>query len=145
MKPGKVRPLAICLIQNRGRLLVGEGYDQVKRSTFYRPLGGKIEFGERGAETIAREFMEEIRTRVVKIRLLGVLENIFVFNGEKGHEICLVYAGELDDGRLYDQPEIALIEDNGEEFIAVWIPIEDFRLGKAIIYPDGILDLLPTS
>lgn len=143
MKPGKVRPLAICLIQHEGRLLVGEGYDGVKRNTFYRPLGGKIEFGELGAETIAREFMEEIHVRVVNIHYLGTLENVFVFNGQKGHEIVLVYSGELDNPALYDQEEIAQVEDNGLETIAVWIPIADFRRGEKVIYPTGILNLIP--
>jgi 8-oxo-dGTP pyrophosphatase MutT (NUDIX family) len=142
LKAGKVRSIAICLIQNRGRVLVGEGYDAVKRSTFYRPLGGRIEFGELGAETIAREFKEEIRAEVTNIRYLGTLENIFTYDGQRGHEIVLIYSGDLADGRLYDQEEISLIEDDGQEFIAVWIPIEDFRCGKLIIYPTGVLDLL---
>ena len=95
-----------------------------------------------GAETIAREFKEEIRAEVTGIRYLETMENIFTYNGQRGHEIVLVYSGELADGRLYAQEEITLIEDNGQEFSAVWIPIEDFRQGKEVIYPTGVLDLL---
>ena len=60
MKAGKIRPLAICVFLHQGRILVSVGYDSVKKQTFYRPLGGKIEFGEPSAETVRRELMEEI-------------------------------------------------------------------------------------
>ena len=143
MKPGKVRATAICLIQHAGRLLVAEGYDEVKRNTFYRPLGGAIEFGELGSETIARELMEEIHAQIENIRSLGTLENVFVYNGQKGHQIMLVYTGDLTDRHLYDLAVLSAHKDDGQEFKAVWMPIEEFRQGRAIIYPDGILDLLP--
>jgi ADP-ribose pyrophosphatase YjhB (NUDIX family) len=142
MRPGKVQAKAICLIQHAGRLLVSEGYDEVKRDTFYRPLGGTIEFGELGSETIAREMMEEIHAQVENIRYLGTLENVFVYNGQKGHQIMLVYAGDLTDRHLNDLAVLSAYEDDGQEFKAVWMPIEDFRKRRATLYPDGILDLL---
>ena len=37
----------------------------MKGQIFYRPLGGVIEFGERGAETVARELKEEIGADVL--------------------------------------------------------------------------------
>ena len=56
MKVGIIRTIAICLIHHQNQLLVMEGFDEVKHNTFFRPLGGTIEFGERGIETIARDF-----------------------------------------------------------------------------------------
>jgi hypothetical protein len=41
----KIRPIAICVFRHKDRILVAEGYDPVKKQTFYRPLGGVIEFG----------------------------------------------------------------------------------------------------
>jgi NADH pyrophosphatase NudC (nudix superfamily) len=70
MKPGKVRPLAIGVFRHKGRILAAEGYDRVKKQTFYRPLGGKIEFGETGAEAVARELLEEIGAAVTDLRYL---------------------------------------------------------------------------
>ena len=46
MKKNRIRPLAICVFLNNNRILVAEGYDPIKQQTFYRPLGGGIEFGE---------------------------------------------------------------------------------------------------
>ena len=48
MKPNRVRTIAICVFKKGGRIFVAEGYDPAKQETFYRPLGGRIEFGERG-------------------------------------------------------------------------------------------------
>jgi len=93
MKKNKIRPLAICVFCNHNRILVAEGYDPVKKQTFYRPLGGGIEFGESSEHTIHRELMEEIGAEVSDLKYLGTLENIFVFNGEPGHEIVMVYDG----------------------------------------------------
>ena len=56
MKLGKVRPLAICVFRRGDRILAAEGYDLVKGETFYRPLGGRIEFGEYSHETVALQY-----------------------------------------------------------------------------------------
>ncbi len=47
MKKNKIRPIALCVFLNNNRILVNEGYDPVKQQTFYRSLGGGIEFGEK--------------------------------------------------------------------------------------------------
>ena len=143
-KKKRVRPLAICVFRSRDRILVMEGYDSIKQEHFYRPLGGGIEFGESGAETICRELMEEIHVEVDRpsLRYLGALENIFTFNGKPGHEIVLIYDGSLMDPGLYDQAAIVGIEADGEEFSAVWKSIGEFGVGKSILYPTGLLEML---
>ena len=143
-KKKRVRPLAICVFRSRDRILVMEGYDSIKQEHFYRPLGGGIEFGESGAETICRELMEEIHVEVNRpsLRYLGALENIFTFNGKPGHEIVLIYDGALMDPGLYDQAAIVGKEADGEEFSAVWKSIGEFGVGKSILYPTGLLEML---
>ncbi len=144
MKKQRVRPLAICVFRNNNRILVNQGYDSWKDEYFYRPLGGGIEFGEPGAETVCRELMEELHVEVEResLKYLGTLENIFIFNGTAGHEIVLVYDGVLKDVNLYDQAVIAGKEANREEIHAVWKDLDEFGKGKAILYPDGLLELL---
>ena len=140
----QIRPLAICLFSNKNRILVAEGYDPIKGETFYRPLGGGIEFGERSEETICRELMEEIGVELKQdtLKYLGAVENIFTFNGIPGHEIVLVYDGALEDSRLYDQAVIIGKEANGEEIRAMWKNLDEFGVGKFILYPDGLLEML---
>jgi 8-oxo-dGTP pyrophosphatase MutT (NUDIX family) len=143
MKKNRIRPLAICVFRNNNCILVAEGYDPVKKQTFYRPLGGGIEFGEYSEQTIHRELMEEIGAAVGDLKYLGTLENIFVFNGKPGHEIVQVYDGVLVDSGLYEQTEIEGKEaDIDESFKAVWKSLDEFGEGKSILYPNGLLEML---
>lgn len=138
----QIRPLAICVFRNKDRILVFEGYDPIKKQSFYRPLGGGIEFGEYGEEAVRREIMEELHTEIEDLSYLGMLENVFVFNGTPGHEIVMVYDGVLIDLRLYDRAVIAVIEANGEEVRAMWKNLDEFGVGKSILYPVGLLEML---
>jgi ADP-ribose pyrophosphatase YjhB (NUDIX family) len=132
----KIRPLAIALIKNeKNQLLLHEGYDSVKNEKFYRPLGGGIEFGERGAQALVREFEEEINQKIVEVILLNVFENIFTYEGKQSHEIVLVYAAKLVSApqQSYEINESGKVVGN-----AVWRSLEEIRAQNAKIYPDGI-------
>lgn len=144
MKKQRIRPLAICVFRNRGRILVNKGYDPVKDQYFYRPLGGGIEFGETSMDTVCRELMEELNVEVDRESLvyLGTVENIFTFNGTPGHEIVMIYDGALKQSGLYDQAVIVGEEANGEEIQAVWMGVDEFGDGKSILYPYGLLEML---
>ncbi len=142
--PNQIRPLAICLFRNDDRILVGEGYDPVKRETFYRPLGGGIEFGERAEETVRREVREEIGAEVESVEYLFTLENIFTFNGEAGHEIVMIFDGVLADESFYSEEIIEGREFDGfrqAPLKAVWKRISEFGT-PAPLYPDGLLERL---
>ncbi len=143
MKKNRIRPLAICVFLKNNRILVVEGYDPVKQQTFYRPLGGGIEFGEKSEDTVRRELMEEIGAEVGEVWYLGALENIFIFNGAPGHEIVQVYDGVLKDSGLYEQAVIVGKEaEIDESFTAVWMSLRRFESGESILYPTGLLELL---
>ncbi len=144
MKKNRIRPLAICVFRHNDHILVAEGYDSVKQQTFYRPLGGGIEFGESSAETICRELLEEVNAEVdgKSLKYLGTLENIFTFNGMPGHEIVMIYDGALVDSGLYGQAVMDGQEANGAGIRAMWKSLDEFRSGKLILYPPGLLDLL---
>ena len=139
----RIRPIAICIFRHHGKILVFEGQDPRKDETFYRPLGGGIEFGERSADTIRRELREEINVEVRDLVYLGTLENIFTYDDEPGHEIVQVYDGALTEPELYEQAVILGHEaDVDEPFRAMWKSLNDFGPGKAILYPDGLLKML---
>jgi 8-oxo-dGTP pyrophosphatase MutT (NUDIX family) len=141
MKPGKIRPLAICVFRKQDRIFVAEGYDSVKQETFYRPLGGKIEFGELGRETVKREIREEIDEKVRKLRYLGTLENVFTYNGERGHEIIRVYDGKFSEKSVYKR-QVVEGHEGDLIFQVMWKELAYFRAGEAPLYPDGLLELL---
>ncbi len=142
MKTGQVRAIALGIIRDGERVLVQEGYDPSKRQTFYRVLGGTIEFGERSQETVRRELREEIGAEVTDLEFLATLESVFTFDGLAGHEIALVYSGRLVDPALYRQAIITGAEPDGTPITAVWKPLDDFRSGRDPLYPEGLLELL---
>jgi 8-oxo-dGTP pyrophosphatase MutT (NUDIX family) len=146
MKKKRIRPLAICVFQNQGRILVNQGYDPVKDEYFYRPLGGGIEFGETSMDTVCRELKEELDVEVQSesLKYLGTVENIFTFLGKPYHEIILIYDGALKESGLYEQPVIVGKEANGEEIRAEWMNVDEFGDGKSILYPTGLLEMLRT-
>lgn len=146
-KKPRIRPLAICLFRRGDKIFVSQGSDRLLGTIFFRPIGGRIEFGERGHETIVREVMEEIKVDVTDIRYIGTLENIFVHEGEPGHEIVLLYDGHFVDDHMNDDSIIVQGEDDGELlYEAMWKPIDFFREAEAPpLYPDGLLELLDSS
>jgi 8-oxo-dGTP pyrophosphatase MutT (NUDIX family) len=136
----RIRPLAIAVVKRGDELLVSEGRDDVKGETFYRPLGGGIEFGEPAEIALRREFQEELGAELTDVVLLGVLENIFTVFGHPGHEIVFVYEAELADRSWYERDDLGTVLDEGSPIL--W---RDFTGGGQHLYPDGLADLLANS
>lgn len=139
----QIRPFAICLFSHNDKILVSEEHDPAKGETFYRPLGGGIEFGEHSMDTIRRELMEEIGAQVKDLVYLGTIENIFTFNGIPGHEILQVYDGVLVESGLYEQAVISGHEaEVNQPMKVVWKGLDEFGPGQSILYPEGLSEML---
>jgi 8-oxo-dGTP pyrophosphatase MutT (NUDIX family) len=141
MRKDAIRAIAICVFRNGNRILAAEGFDSIKQQVFYRPLGGTIEFGEHSSETVRRELMEELGAEITDVRYLGTLENVFIFEAEKGHEIVLVYDGAFADRSLYEKTALQGSEV-GAPFRAVWVDLGQLGPGKPPLYPTGLVELL---
>ena len=137
---GYVRVKAVCLFLHNGRLLAIDDFDPTKQQRFWVPVGGRVEFGETSQQAIVREVREELRAEITDLTQLGVLENLFTFDGEQGHEIVFVYDAQFTDPQIYETEEIQGLE-NGEEFTAHWI--DPFAPeGDRPLYPEGLPDLI---
>ena len=136
----RIRPMAIAVFRDGDRILVFEGHDPTKRETFYRPLGGGIEFGERAQDCLAREIREELGAEIADVAYLGTLQNISSRDGQMGHEVVIVYAARFVDPDLY-QADLRG-QDDGKPFVALWKSLDEFRAGAAPLYPDGLLGFL---
>ena len=69
----EIRPIVLGIARKDNKILVSEGFDKVKKQTFYRCLGGGIEFLETSQEALKREFKEEID---IDIEIDDFLRNI---------------------------------------------------------------------
>ncbi|MGZ8377882.1 MAG: NUDIX hydrolase [Gemmatirosa sp.] len=137
-----VRPKAVCVCSRDDRILVNAALDAVKGEQYYGPLGGGIEFGERAADAVARELREEIGVAITDVRLLGVLENLFTYEGTASHEIVFVFDARLADASLYAHASLVGEESNGQAFVARWMPLATFAPGGPPLHPDGLYELL---
>jgi ADP-ribose pyrophosphatase YjhB (NUDIX family) len=138
-----IRTIVLGIFRRGEQILVVEGYDPNKGETFFRPLGGGIEFGEYGTEALAREMREETGLEIENLRYLGMCENIFTYLGEMGHEIALVYSADFAEPWVYDSEWIESKEDDNTPFRAVWKRLDEFGKDKdGPLYPDGLTELL---
>ncbi|WP_458209072.1 NUDIX hydrolase [Haladaptatus sp. NG-SE-30] len=143
MRRDSIRPKAFCVVEQDGEILI-QAYDDPKTGErFYRPLGGSIEFGEHSRAAVAREFREEVGAELIELEKLGVIENLFTYAGELGHEFVVVYDGVFEDDSLFERDVLEGYEESaGEHFEAFWKPISDFQGGDGPLYPEGLLELL---
>ena len=134
-----IRPVVLGIAKNNNKLLVSEGYDKIKNQTFYRCLGGGIEFAETSQEALKREFKEELGIDIEIGEYCGISENIFTFRGKKAHEIVLLYNIKIKNEDYKDR--YPMIDDDGNSE-AVWIDIDEFKSNKKILYPEEIFKYL---
>ena len=89
------KEIEVCIrvvIQHKGKILVCKS----KQKNYYFFPGGHIDFEETAKETLLREMKEELDLSVDKSTFIGAVENIFVENNEKHHEINLVFNIDVD-------------------------------------------------
>lgn len=131
----EIRPIVLGLAITDNKLLVGEGFDNIKKETFYRCLGGGIEFLEKSTDALKREFKEEIDASIKVKEFLGLSENIFTYKGKNAHELILFYSIEIPNE---DYKEEYSIDDEGGRYKAKWIDIEEFKNKNKILYPEDV-------
>ena len=137
--------MALALIRRGGEILVEEGRDEIKDETFFRLLGGRIEFGEKGADALRRELREELGVETDVEHYLTTVESVFTYEGEAGHEIALIYECSLRDRRLYSLDEWEALESTASGSIAhkiAWKDVGSFVSGGETLYPDGVAALV---
>ncbi|HEY9763270.1 MAG TPA: NUDIX hydrolase [Trichocoleus sp.] len=140
-KKKRIRAIALCLFRHQGRILVSEGFDEVKRETFFRSLGGGIDFCETSRDAIVREIQEELGAEISDVHLVGILESIFLYQGEPGHEIVFVYDARFVDASLYDREKLT-VQEGKHQFTATWKSLEQMTGPGQQLVPEGLAALL---
>jgi hypothetical protein len=78
-------------------------------------------------------------TYLVSVRYLGMLENIFIVDGQPGHEIIMFLQADLADETLYTRDDLIAVEDDLRVLIA-WERLDDVT-DQTPLYPAGLGDL----
>lgn len=140
-KSGEIRVLALGLIRDGDRIFISEGYDPVKQQIFYRAMGGGVDFGETSRDALQREFQEEIQAELTNIQYLGCLENLFIFNGQQGHEIIQLYQCDFVESKFYQLEKLIFAEGTRKK-TALWVEISRFKSGELKLVPEPFLEYL---
>ena len=132
------RVAGICVQDGKVLLQTTTGEDR----SFAFP-GGHVEFGETNAETLIREFKEEIGAEIKVHDLKWVAEIFFPWGSKPCHQICLYYMVEIlnpeipKDGMFMASEHI---ERRKFDLEFHWVPIEDVK--NLEIYPTQTPELL---
>jgi uncharacterized protein (DUF1330 family)/ADP-ribose pyrophosphatase YjhB (NUDIX family) len=136
-----IRPVAAAVLCRSDRLLVWEDRNPKTGELVSVPLTGGIEFGEPGAEAIARELHEEIGATATRVDFLGAIEDIYEWGPVKRHELYLVYDIDVAERQIYDAEELTVIEPDGRRYRALWRSLDELRGARRLV-PDGLLALI---
>jgi 8-oxo-dGTP pyrophosphatase MutT (NUDIX family) len=133
-----LKAMAVIRRPRDGALLVSEVVNPAAPDdVFQRPLGGHVEFGEYAADTVRREFVEEIDQVLTDVAPLGVLENIFSWHGRAEHEVVFIFAASFADQAAYEIQEQLILDSAGRRVI--WRPADAV---SPPLYPRGLAELI---
>ena len=138
-----IRNIAVGLLVRNGHVLVEEGFDHVRNLNFYRAIGGGIEFGETAEAALRREFREELGCELESATLLGVIENLFEFEGAAGHEVAHIFSVTSSVLSAMALDDETMVLDTGSS--VRWVPIGALTPGRPPLFPEGATDHLARS
>ena len=106
--------------------------------------GGHVAFSETNAETLIREFKEEIGMDIIVKKLKWVAEVFFPWNNKPCHQICLYYLVDfIRKNHIKMEGKFTgteTMENKNFEIEFHWIPIEN--IDKIQVYPTNTVELL---
>lgn len=132
------RVAGICVREGRVLLQTTTGEDR----SFAFP-GGHVAFGETNAETLIREFKEEIGADISVGELKWVAEVFFPWGSRPCHQICLYYMVDIlnpeipGEGKFLGKEQL---EGRSFELEFHWVPLEE--AAELELYPTDCRELL---
>lgn len=141
--PSNIRFVALGAVRRGDELLVFESESPDTGETYYRFLGGGVEFGEHSRDAVTREFQEELGVEFVAASAVGTFERVFTFDGATAHEVWRVYEGQIIEDWPYERDSFTFTEPELDtEQFARWLPIETLRDAETTFYAPAVLDAL---
>lgn len=105
--------------------------------------GGHVEFGETNAQTLIREFREEMGADIAVKELKWVAEIFFPWGDKPCHQICLYYMVEIQNPEVPTEGKFVgreHIEGRNFDIEFHWIPIGEVECLE--VYPIQAAELL---
>ncbi len=133
----KIRAIALGLIEHKEHVFVSKGIDPKTEQTYYRFLGGGIEFGETSQAALAREFVEEIEAELVGMEYMTCLDNIFTYNGKPKHELIQLFRARFADDAFYQIEETFRLVEGDRIKQASWLSVQEILAGKHRLVPES--------
>lgn len=135
-----LRLKALAVIRRNDEILAIKFTGERDGVSYYRIIGGTIEFQEKSEDAMRREVREELGSELENLKLLKVYENFFDKKypnkpDEPFHQIEFIYTGDLVNKDLYNR-ELIEVAEPGITFIAEWIPISKIKNGELVMYPE---------
>ena len=112
--------------------------------TGFTILGGHVEFGETNAQTLEREFKEEIGAEIKVGDLKWVAEIFFLWGDKPCHQICLYYEVALKDKSPIPLDGVFVGNERieGRDFMIEFHWTHIVALRQIEVYPTNIADLM---
>ena len=132
------RVAGICVRDGKVLLQTTTGEDR----SFAFP-GGHVTFGETNAQTLVREFREEIGADITVGELKWVAEIFFPWGNKPCHQICLYYMVEINDPGFPAEemfPGAEHMEGRTFDLEFHWVPLDEVK--KLEVYPIQAPELL---
>ncbi len=142
-----IRPVALGVVVKDGHTLLMPMPEWLITSQPWRAIGGFIEYRERAADAVVREWREELDLGVEVVRLLTVYEHIYDIGEQSGHEVTFYFELRFAPGEEPpDLEPLPLIEEDWPEdrqrTAAHWVSISDLWSGGQAVYPAHFIELV---
>lgn len=110
----------------------------------YAVIGGHISAMETAAQTLVREYREELYAEIAVGDLLCVAENFFPWGSKPCHQVCFFYEVKLLNTSIPMEGSFHGFDDNGNERMDLdfsWVPVKQIKNGLTV-YPEEIVPYL---
>ncbi len=115
--------------------------EKAKKYNGYVLPGGHVELGETTIDALKRETTEELKCKVLKYKLICVLENIYKFEDKTAQEINYFY--EISTNLEKTETEFKLEEiDKGQKKIHNYVWCDISEINKVSLYPKVLKKLI---
>lgn len=115
-------------------------HKDTRKNSHYCIPGGRIQLGENSEVTIKREIMEEMQMNIEIKGYIGTVENFFILNEKKYHEIFFVYNAEFTDEQN-KKVNTSISNKEGKDYLIYeWIDVD--KIEKYNIVPKCLKEII---